>query len=152
MEPMVLNKLPRYTLSPKIGNTDAIREKYYVTIRSILNGTKVNWIDFLVAELMCCKHEVRGSLGYQPYIMALVKHLVVLEGIEGVRHKSYGPHFNDSDSPTKDMPQPQAPLAEVGEPSARDGACDCRRNADAAILGWVPLASYFEPFFEGIRS
>ena len=49
---------------PKIGNIDAIREKYYVTIRCILDCTKVNWINFLVAELMCCKHEVRGSLGY----------------------------------------------------------------------------------------
>ena len=75
-----------------------------MTIRSILDGTKVNWINFLVAELMCCKHEVRGSLGYHPYIMALVKRLAVLEGIEGVRHKSYGPHFDDSDSSTEDIP------------------------------------------------
>ena len=103
---MVLNKLLHCTLLPKIGNTDAIRGKYYVTIRSILDGTKVNWIDFLVMELMWCKHEVRGSLGYQPYIMALVKRLVVLEGIEKVRHKSYGPHFNDPDSSTEDMPRP----------------------------------------------
>ena len=64
MEPMVLNKLLHCTLLPKIGNTNAIQEKYYVTIRSILDGTKVNWINFLIAELMCCKHEVRGSLGY----------------------------------------------------------------------------------------
>ena len=62
MEPMVLNKLLRCTLLPKIGNTDAIWEKYYVTIRSILDGTKVNWIDFLVTKLMWCKHEVKGSL------------------------------------------------------------------------------------------
>ena len=62
LEPMVLNKLLCCTLLPKIGNTDAIREKYYVTIRSILDGTKVNWIDFLVTKLMWCKHEVKGSL------------------------------------------------------------------------------------------
>ena len=66
MEPMVLNKLLHCTLLPKIGNTNTIQEKYYVTIRSILDGTKVNWIDFLITELMWCKHEVRGSLGYQP--------------------------------------------------------------------------------------
>ena len=53
-----------------------------MTIKSILDGTEVNWIDFLIMELMWCKHEVRGSLGYQPYIMALVKRLAVLEGIE----------------------------------------------------------------------
>ena len=77
-----------------------------MTIRSILDGTMVNWIDFLVVELMCCKHEVKGSLDYQPNIMALVKHLAVLEDIEGVRHKSYGPHFDDPDSSTEDMPRP----------------------------------------------
>ena len=49
-------------------------------------------------------------------------------------------------------PQPQAPSVEVGEPCARDGARGHRRNADAAISGWVPLAGYFEPFFEGIRA
>ena len=82
--------------------------------------------------------------------MALVKHLVVLEGIEGVMHKSYSPHFDDPDSSTKDTPQPSAPLAEVGEPSTQGGARGHRRNADAAVLGWVPPAGYFEPFFEGI--
>ena len=61
------------TLLPKVGNTDAILEKYYVAIKSILDGTKVNWVDFLIEELMVCKHEVRGSLDHQPYIMALVK-------------------------------------------------------------------------------
>jgi len=103
---------------PKIGNIDAIREKYYVTIKSILDGTEVNWIDFLVVELMWCKHEVRGSLGYQPYIMALVMRLAALEGIEGVRHKSYGPHFYDPGFSTEDTPQPQASLAKGGEPFA----------------------------------
>ena len=63
-EPRVLNSLLRCTLLPKIGNTDTIREKYYVTIRSILDGTKVNWINFHVTGLMWCKHEVKGSLGY----------------------------------------------------------------------------------------
>ena len=63
----------RCTLLPKVSNTDAIHEKYCVAIKSILNGTKVSWAAFLVEELMWCKHEVRGSLGYQPYIMALVK-------------------------------------------------------------------------------
>ena len=89
-----------------------------MTIKSIPDGTEVNWIDFLVVELMCCKHEVKGSLDYQPNIMALVKHLAVLEDIEGVRHKSYSPHFDNLDSLTEDTPQPQSPSAKVGEPSA----------------------------------
>ena len=98
---MVLNKLLRCTMLRKIGNTDAIQEKYYVAIRSILDGTKVNWIDFLVAELTWREHEVRGSLGYQPYIMALVKHLVTLDGIKGVRHKPFSPRLDDPDFSTK---------------------------------------------------
>jgi hypothetical protein len=48
MEPSVLNMMLRYTLLPKVGNTNAIYEKYYVAIKSILDGTKVNWVDFLV--------------------------------------------------------------------------------------------------------
>jgi hypothetical protein len=58
---------------PKVGDTGAIRSKYNVAIKSILDGTKVNWVDFLVKEMMVCKHEVRGALGFQPYIMALVE-------------------------------------------------------------------------------
>ena len=42
MEPSILNSMHHYTLLPKIGNTDAICEKYYVAIKSIINGTKVN--------------------------------------------------------------------------------------------------------------
>jgi len=58
MEPSVLNSMLQCTLLPKNGNTDAIRKKYYVAIKSILDGTKVNWVNFLVEELMVCKHEV----------------------------------------------------------------------------------------------
>ena len=64
MEPSVLNSMLHCTLLPKVGNTNAIYEKYYVAIKSILDGTKVNWVDFLVEELIVCKHEVRGSLGH----------------------------------------------------------------------------------------
>ena len=64
MEPSVLNSMLHCTLLPKAGNTNAIHEKYNVAIKSILDGTKVNWVDFLVEELIVCKHEVRGSLGH----------------------------------------------------------------------------------------
>ena len=148
----MLNSLLRCTLLPKIGNTDAIWEKYYVAIKSILDGTKVNWIDFLIMELMWCKHEVKGSLGYQPYIMALVKHVAALEGIDEVRHKSFSPRSNDPDFSTEDMPQPQASAAEGGDSSARGGARNRRRNAYAAVQGWAPPVGYFELSFEGIHA
>jgi hypothetical protein len=73
MEPSLLNSMIRCTVLPKVGDTGAIRSKYNVAIKSILDGTKVNWVDFLVKEMMVCKHEVRGALGFQPYIMALVE-------------------------------------------------------------------------------
>ena len=50
---------------------------------------------------MWCKDEVRGSLGYQPYIMALVKHLVTLDDIKRVRHKPFSPCLDDLDFSTK---------------------------------------------------
>jgi hypothetical protein len=65
-----------------------------------------NWVDFLGGELMWSKHEVKGSLGYQPYIMALVKHMEALVGIERVRHKSFCPRSNDLVFSIEDMPQP----------------------------------------------
>jgi hypothetical protein len=42
MEPSLLNSMLRYTMLPKVGDTSAIRTKYYVAIKSILDGTKVN--------------------------------------------------------------------------------------------------------------
>ena len=57
---------------PKVSDTGAIQTKYYVVIKSILDGTKVNWVDILVKEMMVCKNGVRGALGFQAYIMALV--------------------------------------------------------------------------------
>ena len=47
--------------------------KYYVAIRSIFDGVKVNWVDFLVEEILECKHMVRNDLAYQPYIMVLIR-------------------------------------------------------------------------------
>ena len=38
MEPSVLNTMLRCTLLPKVGNTDAIYEKYYMAIKSNLDG------------------------------------------------------------------------------------------------------------------
>ena len=104
MEPSVLNTMIRCTLLPKVGNTDAICEKYYVAIKSILDDTKVNWVDFLIEELMWCKHEVRGSLGHQPYIMALVKSKAGFQGVEEIMHKSFRSHVNDKDFFTKGLP------------------------------------------------
>ena len=142
----------RYTLLSKVRNIDAIHEKYYVAMNCILDGTKVNWANFLIEELMWCKHEVRGSLGHQPYIMALVKSKAAFQGVEEIVHKSFLQPINDKDFFTKGLPQPQAPSAEGGESLARGGAHSHRRNADAAVQGWVPPAGYFEPFFEGIHA
>jgi len=64
MEPSLLNNMLHYTVLPKVGNSDATRTKYYVAIKSILDGTKVNRVDFLIKEMMVCKHEVRGALGF----------------------------------------------------------------------------------------
>ena len=95
MEPSLLNSMIRYTVLPKVGNFDAIQSKYYVAIKSILDGTRVNWVDFLVKEMMVCKHEVRGALGFRPYIMALVESKAYLQGIEEVVHKSFHPCVDD---------------------------------------------------------
>ena len=106
MEPSLLNSMIRYIVLPKVGNSDAIRSKYYVSIKSILDGTRVNWVDFLVKEMMVCKHEVRGALGFWPYIMALVESKAYLQGIEEVVHKSFHPHGNNKDFFTKGLPPP----------------------------------------------
>jgi hypothetical protein len=56
-------------------------------------------------------------------------------------HKSFCPHFNNRDFLIRGLPQPQAPLAKGGEPSAQGGARGHRRGAGAVDHGsWVPLA------------
>ena len=47
--------------------------KYYVAIRSILDGVGANWADFLFEEMLEWKHTVRNALAYQSYIMALIR-------------------------------------------------------------------------------
>ena len=42
VEPSVLNTMLHCTLLSKVDNSDAICEKYYVAIKSILDGIKVN--------------------------------------------------------------------------------------------------------------
>ena len=73
MELSVLNSLLRYTVLPKGGNSDEIRMKYYVSIKSILDGVRVNWVDFIVEEIVLSKHTVKNALAYQPYSMALIR-------------------------------------------------------------------------------
>ena len=64
MEPSVLNSLLRCTVLPKGGNSDEIHMKYYVAIMFILDGMRVNWVDFIVEETMLCKHTMKNALAY----------------------------------------------------------------------------------------
>ena len=124
-----------------------------MAIKSILDGTKVNWVNFLVKEMMVCKHEVKGALGFQPYIMAFVKSKACLQGIEEVVHKSFHPHFNDKDFFMGGLPQPQAPLAEGGVSLGRGAARGRRRDVGARGQGgWVLPSNFFNPYFEDIRA
>lgn len=51
------------------------------------------------------------------------------------------------------MLSPQASSVERGEPSALGGASGRRTATGAGGPGvWVPLAGYFEPYFEGIHT
>ena len=115
MGPSLLNSLLRCTMLPKVDDTGAVRPKYYVAIKSILDGTRVNQVKFLVKEKMVFKHEVKGSLGLQPQFMALVESKAYLQCIEEVEHKSFRPHFNNQDFLTRGMPPSQAPSTEGGE-------------------------------------
>jgi hypothetical protein len=72
-ESSVLNSMLYYMVIPKGGDAGRIRTPYYIAIRAIMDGVLVNWVDYLVEEMLECKHNLKYALAYQSYIMALVK-------------------------------------------------------------------------------
>lgn len=69
----MLNAMLRCTLMPKGGNTDRVRSPHYEVLGAILDGVKLNMVEYLVSKMLDCKHNLSSGLAYQPYIMALVK-------------------------------------------------------------------------------
>lgn len=65
-EPSVLNSMLRFTVIPKGGDAGRIHMPYYIAIKAILDGVLVNWVDYLVKEMLECKHNLKYALAYQP--------------------------------------------------------------------------------------
>ena len=93
-EPRLLNRLLRCTVMPKGGDSGAIRQPYYDAIRATMDEVRVNWTEYLVQEMLVCKHRLNNALCNQPYIMALVKSKANFNGVEDKLHRTCG-HFNN---------------------------------------------------------
>ena len=65
-----------------------------MVIRAILDGVKLNMVDYLVSEILDSKHNFKSGLAYQPYIMALVKSKVIFQGVAEQVHKSFRSHLD----------------------------------------------------------
>ena len=74
---------------PKVGNSDAVHFPYYEVIQAILNGDKLNMIEWMVARMMDCKLDRIGALVYQPYIMALICSKTSFIGVDETLHKIF---------------------------------------------------------------
>ena len=77
------------TLMPKVGNSDVVRFPYYEVIWAILNGGKLDMVEWMVARMMECKLDRSGAMVYQPYITALIRSKTSLIGVDEILHKSF---------------------------------------------------------------
>ena len=79
---------------PKVGNSDVVRFPYYEVIRAILFGDKLNMVEWMATRMIECRLDRRGALVFQPYIMALVNHKMVVLDVDDVVHKAFYPFKN----------------------------------------------------------
>ena len=52
----------RRTIMPKVGNSDVVHFPYYEVIWAILNGEKLNMIEWMVARMMDYKLDRSSAL------------------------------------------------------------------------------------------
>ena len=79
---------------PEVGNSDVVHFPYYDVIRAILSGDKLNMVEWMAARMVECRLDRRGALVFQPNIMALVNHKMVVLDVDDVVHKAFYPFKN----------------------------------------------------------
>ena len=79
---------------PKVGNSDAVHFPYYEVIQAILNGDKLNMIEWMATKMMDYKLDRSGALVYQSYIMVLIRSKTSFIGVDETLHKSFQPFYN----------------------------------------------------------
>ena len=63
----------RCTMVPSVGGDDnAVGWPFFEIINVVLSGELINWLDWLVHQMLECKRNVNAPLILQPYIKALV--------------------------------------------------------------------------------
>ena len=87
----------RCTMVPSVGGDDnAVGWPFFEIINVVLSGELINWLDWLVHQMLECKRVVNAPLILQPYIMALV--LCTIENFGGaceINHQVYWPFIKD---------------------------------------------------------
>lgn len=93
----MLNRLLRCMVMPRGGDSGAIHQPYYDAIRATMDEVRVNWTEYLVQEMLVCKHRSKNALCNRPYIMALVKSKANFNGLEDKLHRTCGRFNNDKE-------------------------------------------------------
>jgi hypothetical protein len=124
--PAVINKIVRFTLYPKSGNSDTIRDQHWNLIDFIMKRQRINAVRFVLNYIEMISSSVQFNLYYAPFIMSLIlcKTSIPVRACT-IKQNSYQPFrateqvllANDEGDETSrehddvpPQPQPQGPL------------------------------------------
>jgi hypothetical protein len=75
--PKVILEILRHTIVPTVEWDDsALKWPSMEIVNAVLSGELINLLDLMVNQMMECKRNVNAPLILQPYIMALVLHII----------------------------------------------------------------------------
>jgi hypothetical protein len=70
--PTVINKIVRFILYPKSGNSDTIRDQHWNLIDLIMRRQRINVVRFMLNYIEMISSSIQYNLYYAPFIMSLI--------------------------------------------------------------------------------
>jgi hypothetical protein len=70
--PTVINKIVRFTLYPKSGNSDIIHDQHYNLIDLIMRRQRINAVRFILNYIEMISSSIQYNIYYAPFIMSLI--------------------------------------------------------------------------------
>jgi hypothetical protein len=70
--PAVINKIVRFTLYPKSGNSDTIHDQHWNLINLIMRRQRINAVRFMLNYIEIISSSIQYNLYYTPFIMSLI--------------------------------------------------------------------------------
>jgi hypothetical protein len=70
--PAVINKIMRFILYPKSGNSDTIHDQHWNLIDLIVRRQRINTVRFMLNYIVIISSSIQYNLYYAPFIMSLI--------------------------------------------------------------------------------